>query len=117
MALMPDPGLVSSHRPKVRLAVVVDLGGEAEKASVGVGVGFFGAGGQTVLLLGALQRVQGSVLQVGGLLHNLSIEDQVWGRWAGKIIKGQIEISHGFSLIGNKYNTFYKKYINVPTIK
>ncbi len=58
----------------------MDLGGEAEKAAVGGGVGFVSTAGQAVLLLGTLQRVHGSVLQVGGLLHNLGTEDKVWGR-------------------------------------
>lgn len=78
---MPDPGVVRGPRPEVRLAVVVDLGGEAEKAAVGAGVGVVSATGQTVFLLGALQNVHGSVLQVGGLLHHLGVKDQVWGRW------------------------------------
>lgn len=59
----------------------MDLGGEAEKAAVGAGVGFVRAGGQTVFLVGTLQCIHGPVLQVGGLFYNLSIEDQVWGRW------------------------------------
>lgn len=81
VTLMPDPGVVRGPRPEVRLAFVVDLGGEAEKAAVGAGVGVVSATGQTVFLLGALQNVHGSVLQVGGLLHHLGIKDQVWGRW------------------------------------
>lgn len=59
----------------------MDLGGEAEKATVGAGVGFVSAAGQTAFLVGALQCVHGPVLQVGGLLYNLSTEDKVWGRW------------------------------------
>lgn len=75
-------------RPEVSLAIVVYLGGEAEKAAVRAGVGFFSSTGQTVLLVGTLQRVHGSVLQVGGLLHNLGIKNQVWGRWEGEHNKG-----------------------------
>lgn len=81
MALVPDPGVVRRPRPEVRHAVVVDLRGEAQEAAVGAGVGGVGAAGQTVLLLGALQHVHGPVLQVGGLLHHLGVQDQVWGRW------------------------------------
>lgn len=81
---MPNPGVVCCAWPEVRLAVVVDLGGEAEKAAVGAGVGFVGAAGQTVFLVGTLQCVHGPVLQVGGLLYNLSTEDQVRGRWEGE---------------------------------
>lgn len=64
----------------------MDLGGEAEKAAVGVGVSIVSTTGQTVLLMGALQHVHGSVLQVGGLLHYLSIEDQVWGSWERNVV-------------------------------
>lgn len=81
MTLMPDPGVVCCPWSEVCLAVVVDLGGEAEKAAVGAGVGFVSTTGQTVFLMGTLQHVHGSVLQVGGLLHRLGIEDQVRGRW------------------------------------
>ena len=84
---MPNPGMVRRPRPEVWQAVVVDLGGEAEEAAVGGGVGFVCTGGKTVLLLGTLQRVHGPVLQVGGLLHNLSIEDQVWSRWRERATK------------------------------
>lgn len=68
----------------------MDLGGEAEKAAVGARVGFVSTTGQTVLLLGALQHIHGSVLQVGGLFHNLGIEDQVWGRWDVESNKGVV---------------------------
>ncbi len=81
---MPDPGLVCRPWPEVWLAVIVDLGGEAEKSAVGAGVGFVGTTGQAVLLHGTLQHIHGSVLQVGGLLHSLGIEDQIWGRWEGE---------------------------------
>lgn len=83
---MPDPGVVRRPRPKVWLTVVVDLGGEAEKATVGAGVSIVSATGQTVLLVGTLQHVHGSVLQVGGLFHYLSIEDQVWGSWESNVV-------------------------------
>lgn len=85
MALVPDPGVVRRPRPEVRHAVVVDLRGEAQEAAVGAGVCGVGAAGQTVLLLGALQHVHGPVLQVGGLLHHLGVQDQVWGRWGGEM--------------------------------
>lgn len=88
MTFMPNPGLMSCPRPEVRLSVVVDLGGEAEEAAEGAGVGFHGGGGETVLLCGALQRIHGPVLQVGGLLYNLSVEDQVWSRWEGERQEG-----------------------------
>lgn len=81
---MPDPGVVRRPWPEVCLAIVVDLGGEAQKAAVGAGVGVVSTTGQTVLLLGTLQNIHGSVLQVGGLLHYLGIEDQIWGRCEGE---------------------------------
>ena len=88
VTLMPDPGVVCGPGPEVWLTVVVDLGGEAKKTAVGAGVRFGSTAGQTFLLQGALQYVHGSVLQVGGLLHSLGIEDQVWGRWEGESNKG-----------------------------
>lgn len=99
VALVPDPGVVRGPRPEVRLAVVVDLRGEAEEAAVGAGVGRVGAAGQAVLLLGTLQHVHGPVLQVGGLLHHLGVQDQVWGRWRGEEGRG------GAALVGSCCNT------------
>lgn len=81
MTLVPDPGLVAGPWPEVGLAVVLDLGGEAEEAAVGAGVGAVCASGQALLLQSALQHVHGSVLQVGGLLNKLGIENQIWGSW------------------------------------
>lgn len=75
---MPNPRVAAILGAEVGLAVVVDLGGEAEKATVargGVGVG--GGGRETVLLHGTLQQEHGPVLQVGSLLHNLSVKHQV----------------------------------------
>ena len=83
MTLVPDPGVVGRPRSEVCLAVVVDLGGEAEQAAVRAGICCVSAAGQTVLLLGTLQHVHGSVLQVGGLLHSLGTEHQVRGHWGG----------------------------------
>jgi len=84
VTLVPDPGLVSGARPEVGAAVVVYLGGEAQQPAVGGGVGGGGAAGQTVLLLGTRQRVHGPVLQVGGLLHHLGVQHEVWGRWRSR---------------------------------
>lgn len=81
VTLVPDPGLVTRPRPEIRLPVVLDLGGEAEQAAVGTGVGVVCAFGQALFLQGTLQHVHGSVLQVGGLLNKLGIEDQIWGSW------------------------------------
>ena len=85
MTFVPDPRLVSRARSEVGASVVVDLGGEAEEPSVGGGAGAGRAAGQTVLLVGTLQRVHGPVLQVRGLLHCLSVQNQVRSRWGGKI--------------------------------
>lgn len=84
MAVVPDPGMAAILGAEVGLAVVVDLGGEAQEPAVaGVAVGQGGRRRQTVLLHGALQQDHGPVLQVGGLLHHLSVEDQVGGGWWG----------------------------------
>ena len=79
VTLVPHPGVVSVLGPEVGLAVVVDLGGEAQQAADGALVGGVGRAGQAVLLVGTLQRVHGPVLQVRGLLHHLGIQNQVWG--------------------------------------
>lgn len=81
MTLVPDPGLVVGPRPEIGLPVVLDLGGEAEEAAVGAGVGAVRAFGQALLLQRALHHVHGPVLQVGGLLHQLGVENQIWGGW------------------------------------
>lgn len=82
MAVMPDPGVAAIFWAEVRLTIVVDLGREAQQAPVATGeVGVDSGGGEAVLLHGALQQDHGPVLQVGSLLYNLSIENQVWRRW------------------------------------
>lgn len=58
----------------------MDLRGEAQQASVGVGRRLAGGGGETILLVGALQHEHGPVLHVGGLLHHLWIQHQVGSR-------------------------------------
>lgn len=80
MAVVPDPGVVCSPGAEVGLSVVVDLGGEAHQTTVGGGCGGGSAAGQTVLLVGTLQYVHWPVLQVCGVFHHLSVENQVWGR-------------------------------------
>lgn len=84
VTFMPDPGVRGRPWSEVRQSIVVDLGGEPEEAAVGAGVCFVSSAGQAALLLSTLQSVQGPVLQVRGLLHNLSAQDQVWGRWEGE---------------------------------
>lgn len=78
MTVVPDPVLAVGFGPEVGLAVVVDLGGEAQEAAVGVGRDGAGRGGQAVLLVGALEHKHGPVLHVGGLLHHLRVQHQVW---------------------------------------
>lgn len=80
MTVVPDPGVSVGFGPEVRLAVVVDLRGEPQQASVRVGRRLAGGGRQAVLLGSTLQHEHGPVLHVGGLLHHLGVEDQVWSR-------------------------------------
>lgn len=98
MTVVPHPGVPARLGPEVRLAVVVDLGGEAEEAAVGAGVGVVSAAGETVLLMGTLQSVHGPVLQVGGLLHSLRAENQVRGRWEGDFNSFQFIFSESICL-------------------
>ena len=80
VTFVPDPRLVTRTWPEVRSSVVVDLGGEAKEPAVRGGAGSGGTAGQAVLLLGTLQRVHGPVLQVGGLLYCLGVQNQVRSR-------------------------------------
>lgn len=82
MTVVPDPRVSFGFGPEVGLAVVVDLRGEAQQAAVGGGGRLAGGGGQAVLLVSALQHEHGPVLHVGGLLHHLRVEHQVWSRCA-----------------------------------
>lgn len=83
VAGVPDPRVASRLRLEVGPADVVDLGGEAEQPPVSVGpVGLGCRLGQAVLLGGAVQHVQGSVLDVNRLLHQGGVQDQVGRRWA-----------------------------------
>lgn len=85
VAIMPDPRVAAILGSEVRLSIVVDLGGEAQEPSVASGgVGLGSRGREAVLLHGALEHEHGTVLQVGALLDNLRIEDQVRGRWGGQ---------------------------------
>lgn len=84
MTVMPHPGVSASFGPEVGLSVVVDLGGEAQQAAVGVGRRLVGGGGQAVLLVRALQHEHGPVLHVGGLLHHLRVQHQVGSRCGEK---------------------------------
>lgn len=98
VAVMPDPRVAAVLGSEVRLAIVVDLGGEAQEPPVargGVGVG--GRGREAVLLHGALKHEHGPVLQVGALLHDLCVEDQVGGSWEGRHrIQTRPETPHPF---------------------
>lgn len=80
MTVVPHPGVSAGFGTEVRLAIIVDLGGEAQQAAVGVGRHLAGGGGETVLLIGTLQHEHGPVLHVGGLLHHLRVQHQVRGR-------------------------------------
>lgn len=81
MAGVPDPRVAPGLRLEVGAADVVDLGGEAQQAPVSVGpVGLGGGLGQAVLLGGAVEHVQGPVLDVDRLLHQRGVQDQVRGR-------------------------------------
>lgn len=78
VTLVPGPAFSAGSGLEVGAAHVHDAGGEAQQAAVSVGpVHPGGGGGQAVLLVGAGQEVQRPVLQVGRLLDQLSVQDQV----------------------------------------
>lgn len=78
VTLVPGPAFSAGSGAEVSTAQVHDARGEAQQATVSVGPVHPGGGGrQTVLLVGTGQEVQRPVLQVGRLLDELSVKDQV----------------------------------------
>lgn len=78
MTLVPCPAFSAGSGSEVGPAHVHDTGGEAQQAAVSVGpVHPGGRGGQAVLLISAGEQVEGPVLQVGRLLDELSVQDEV----------------------------------------
>lgn len=70
--------MAPSLGPEVRSSQVVDLGGEPEETPVAVGpVGRAGRASQAVLFGGAVEHVQGPVLDVGRLLHQGRVQQQI----------------------------------------
>lgn len=85
VTLVPGPTFPAGSGSEVSAAEVHDARGEAQEATVSVGPVHPGCGGgQTVLLVGAGQEVERSILQVGRLLDQLSIEDEVGSGCRGK---------------------------------
>lgn len=87
MTGVPDPRVPPGLWLEVGPADVVDLGGEAEQASVSVGpVGLGCRFGQAVLLCSTVEHVQRPILDVDRLLDQRRVQDEVrggWGRTAG----------------------------------
>lgn len=84
MALVPCPALSASPGAEVGTTQVHDAGGEAQQTAVSVGPVHPGSRGrQAVLLVGAGQQVEGAVLEVGGLLDELRVQDEVRGGCRG----------------------------------
>ncbi|TNN75270.1 hypothetical protein EYF80_014507 [Liparis tanakae] len=75
----PDVGGLSRRLwSEIGATQVHNAGGEAQQAPVAVGPVHPGSRrGQTVLLVGTAQQVKGPVLQVGRLLDQLGIQNQV----------------------------------------
>lgn len=99
MALVPGPTFSAGSGPEVGLAEVHDARGEAQQAAVSVGpVHPGGGGGQTVLLISTGEEVQRSILQVGRLLHKLSVQDQVRSGCRGG--SSTVSYAHDQNIIG-----------------
>lgn len=78
VTLVPGPTLSAGFGLEVGAAEVHDARGKAQEATVSVGpVHPGGGGGQTVLFISTGEEVERSILQVGRLLDELSIEDKV----------------------------------------
>lgn len=89
MTLVPCPAFPGGSGSEVGAAHVHDAGGEAQQAAVSVGPVHPGRGRrQAVLLIGAGQQVEGSVLQVGRLLHELGVHYEVRSGCGGSRAKG-----------------------------
>lgn len=81
---MPGPAFPAGSGSEVSAAEVHDARGEAQQAAVSVGPVHPGGGGrQAVLLVSTGQEVQWSILQVGRLLDQLGVKDQVRGGCGG----------------------------------
>lgn len=81
MTLVPRPALPRRFGSEIGASQVHDARREAQQPSVAVGpVHAGGGGGQTVLLVGAAQQVERSVFQVGRLLDQLGIQNEVGSR-------------------------------------
>lgn len=89
VALVPSPGVSPHPGSEIGSSQVVDLGGEAKEAAVAIGpLHVVSRAREAALLVGTVQQPQGSVLQVGCLLHQLGVHHQVWGIWHGEDQQG-----------------------------
>ena len=94
VAGVPHPGVAPGLGSEVGPADVVYLGGEAEQPAVAVGpVGLGGRLGEAVLLGGAVEHVQRTVLDVDARLHQGRVQDQVGRRWTHEEVDKGIIIS------------------------
>lgn len=101
MTLVPCPALSCRFGSEVGAAQVHDAGGETQQASVAVGpVHPGGRRGQAVLLVGAGEQVEGSVFQVGRLLDELRIQDEVGRRWRRSGMRGYVRVRKEFEAEG-----------------
>lgn len=107
VTLVPCPAFSGGSGSEVGTPHVHDSGGEAQQAAVSVGpVHPGGRGGEAVLLVGAGQQVEGSVLQVSRLLDKLSIQDEVRGSCRGQGAEFNIKENSNFDI------AFPKKFKN-----
>lgn len=78
MTLVPCPALSCRFGSEIGPTQVHDAGGEAQQASVAIRPVHPGSRrGQTVFFIGTGQQVEGSVFQVGCLLDQLRIQNEV----------------------------------------
>lgn len=93
MTLVPCPALSCCFGSEIGPSHVHDAGGEAQQASVAIRPIHPGSRrGQTVLLIGTGQQVEGSVFQVGCLLDQLGIQNEVRCRWSRSDVRGFVRI-------------------------
>lgn len=78
VTLVPGPALLGRFGSEIRAAEVHDPGGEAEQPPVSIRPVHPGRRrGQAVLLVGTGQQMEGPVLQVGRLLDQLRVQNQI----------------------------------------
>lgn len=108
MTLVPNPAFSGGPGTEVSPTHVHDARGETQQAAVSVGPVHPGSrGGQTVLLIGTSEQVEGSVLQVGCLLNKLGIDHKVGSSCRNQKTEFTVQSFHTMAYLQVSGLTFY----------